>query len=235
MKTESIMRLSLALLFLTLAAVIGGLGYLTATDPQFNHIIRSDLDLKQQQHDRVSLELTKKWKWLAYNDVAVSDERYPMVLMRSGYKVLKVKDGKALVGWQYEVMNTSPKTNYVATISLDLTDRDGFKIAGSSKSGKVLKGSFSQIKDTIEIDSDDIDRLSNTDWTISLSGDWKASEKNTPKTRYERFVELVLNNEAPWWIYEEYGADEPPEAAKFYDKWLMVVQALRIKAGKEQI
>lgn len=158
-----------------------------------------------------------------------------MVLMRSGYKVLKVKDGKALVGWQYEVMNTSPKTNYVATISLDLTDRDGFKIAGSSKSGKVLKGSFSQIKDTIEIDSDDIDRLSNTDWTISLSGDWKASEKNTPKTRYERFVELVLNNEAPWWIYEEYGADEPPEAAKFYDKWLMVVQALRIKAGKEQI
>lgn len=233
---QSLLLLSATLLLLTVSIVIGFWGYLNATDPKTNHFVKAQNDANQKEIDSLDLLLQRQWKWFPYSDVAVSKESYPMVVMRSGYKILKIKDGKALVGWQYEVMNTSPANDYVATVQLDITDGDGFKVQGSKKIEKVRRNSYSAIRSTVEIDSDDIERLDSTDWSISLSPNWEIKEKQTKRKRYERFAALVVSEAAPWWVYETYGASKsPPFSASLDEKWKIVIQALKIKEGKEQL
>src|SRR5208337_3757230 len=81
-------------------------------------------------------EIDKSWRWVYY-ELSAKENNYPFVTLRQGYKAIKLVEGKVLMGWQYELLNTSLTTNYNVTVNFDLEDIDEFIVNESSSSENV--------------------------------------------------------------------------------------------------
>lgn len=228
-QSKSIIQLSAALLLIVIAIVVGSAGYVFITNPEFNHIIKNTNKALEARHNAALEQELKQWHWNYNNQINTADEQYPMVVLRTGYKVLKIQNGRAFIGWSYELINTSPSTSYVATVNFNLTDADGFKLNGSTQSSytSIAHHGFDSIKDIIEIDESDIPRLKGSTWTLSLSPNWSDNEGLTKRKRYERLADLVRNDRAPPWVYARFTGD--PSKKGYFDvgeKWIPVIKAL---------
>lgn len=181
------------------------------------------------------LEIDDSWVW-NYSEIGAKEKNYPMVVLRDGYKAIKIVDEKVLVGWKYELLNTSPNTNYSATIHYKFEDKDGFQVNESSATENVPKKEIRTIQKTTWIPYEDYKRISNASWSVSLTPNW--NDKKLKGNRFER-AGIILKESAPYWLKNRlkylFMTDFPSEGDKkgFWqvlapNKWI-VAQALDIK------
>lgn len=222
--SKSILYISISVLFLSVT-------YLVFTNPSMNYALEVEVAqkelLEQQKEVEKANEQNKKlkqWNMFLTSDVAVDDERYPLVVMRSGYKVLKIGSETALVGWKMDLANTSKQFGYMPTIEFSLTDEDRFILESSTESGRILKESFGSIQGTMTIPVSDLERLSGVTWTIRIDN-WIQNEKNLKGKRLERLETLLKDGDKrPNWIDEAF--DENPYLI-VVPKWGAVEKAIK--------
>lgn len=219
---------SKGLLVLTTAAFIALCGYLAFTHPTMNYRESSRIALEADLAADAELADIQEWRHHSWADIDVQDDAYPIVALRDSFKVLRLDSDTALVGWRYELFNTSPKTTYTAQVEYTLQDTDGFSISTDSASKMLRPGRYHEVSGTMSISRVDVRRLGGTNWQIGLSPDWRSSEANTQGTKYERLAELLNTGErAPAWIYQEIEA----RAASRFDfvggKWNQIASAYR--------
>lgn len=216
---KSAMYISMALLLLVIA-------YLAFNSPTINYQLASELAQKEIASQEIELSKVnerntklKEWRWFPFNDVAVNSEKYPIVILRSGFKVIKISDSSSLVGWKMDLVNTSVKSTYLTNVTYSITDSDGFHIGSSSGSGNVLAQTFGVVQGTLEVSNSDLERLSGDDWTISI-GSWSTNEQYAKGKRYDRLKAIVEDdNKRPYWL-KEY-VDETTYLA-YFDKWKII-------------
>lgn len=221
------------LFIIILTAFILLLGYLAYTNPMLNHKIKlseTNQNINKEVLDGLETELKyqeyKQWRYDYFSDVAANEDKYPIVVLRTGYKALKIKDESALIGWIYEIVNTSPNTRYDVTVNFKLTDKDDFEIGSSTEMSFIQAGSYKKITDTIYIDHEDLSRLSGSSWTISLTPSWDFNESDTSGSRYER-LKKIINDVRPSWFYSE--RETIKSLAEFgSDKWLAITKGMNI-------
>ncbi|MFK3975105.1 hypothetical protein [Shewanella vesiculosa] len=218
--TKSVMYGSISLLILIIS-------YLVYNSPSLNHELASKAALKEKvlakaELDKINERNTKlkEWKWFGWSDVAVDNEKYPIVILRTGFKVIKISDDNSLVGWRMDIANTSEKSRYLPSVNYSITDSDGFEISSSSETGNILAQSFGVVQGTFKVSNSDLERLSSDTWTISI-GDWGSNEQYSKGKRYERLKALVEDeNKRPIWL--KTYVDENPFNVYFSDKWKII-------------
>jgi len=146
-----------------------------------------------------------EWNYDEFSDVDTKDEKYPIVVLRTGYKIIRFGHESSLIGWVYEIMNTSPESFYEATVTFKILDQDRFLIEeGEGKTG-IRPGSYGTVQDTISVANDDLSRITNSSWTIQLSPDWMSMEKETKGKRYDRLCKIIREKtpsaNLPFWAY----------------------------------
>lgn len=202
---ESLLILAKVLLTIILSLFILVIGYMAYMNPNINHVIYLS-ELKSQEFEErlknaqldINNATLKKWNYY-YTSIAIKEDKYPIVALRTGFKILKIRPESSLVGWTYEIVNTSPSTKYSVEIDFKLTDADDFVVGSSIESGIVGPEDYRKITGTINIDNDDLSRLNNSDWTVLLSPSWSTSESKTEGNRYER-LEKIIKDAAPIWL-----------------------------------
>jgi len=229
---EGLLILAKILLLISIIIFLLAIGYLAYTNPNTNYELhQSNVNsqilqdaLNKSTLDAANAQL-KEWKYDYSSDVGISDDKYPIVVLRSGFKVLKLKSDSALVGWNYEIANTSPSSRYEVTVGYSLTDRDDFKIGTSTGTGIIQPKGYEKITGTINIGVEDLERLNSSTWTIVLNPSWSFNEKKTTGIRYER-LEKFFKDIAPLWTY--FKKDELIKHAKTYEdkKWQAVSKGL---------
>jgi hypothetical protein len=115
--------------------------------------------------------------------------------------VIKTDQNGALVGWIYEVANTSPKNGYEVNVEYSITDNDGFGVATDEAKEYIAAQKTKVIRDTVYVANDDVSRLSSSNWTIWLDKNWKDLEKGTKQDRYTR-LKAVMPDYPPVWVSE---------------------------------
>lgn len=228
--TKSFFFISVSILFLVAA-------YLAFNSPSLNFKLAEKIATKEDAIKSIKLEninernnKLKEWKWFYSTDVAVDNEKYPIVILRSGYKVLSISEKLSLVGWKMDIANTSPKSRYYPSIEYSITDTDGFEIGSSSEKGNVLAQSFGSIQGTLNIANSDLERLSLEDWTISI-GNWSTDEKNTKEKRYDRLKKMIKDeNKRPFWINS--AIEENKYIGMFSEKWKQIKSIISPEAPK---
>jgi hypothetical protein len=202
------------LFFLALTVTFSSVAYLLLTNPEFNrplHQEQAALDEEAEQQDAEP----KKWSYSSLSDVAVTSEKYPLVVLRTGFKVIRIGPQKSLVGWKYEIVNTSPSTKYAPEVEFILQDEDGFDIAFGRSDSIVQPTSYGVITGTIEIDNIDLDRMSQSSWTVQLSSNWEVKESGTTGKRYDR-LKALAQSQLPAWAREDAKNEY---LGLFSDKW----------------
>jgi hypothetical protein len=142
------------------------------------------------------LEIDSSWKW-NYSEIGTKENNYPIVVLKDGYKAIKLVDQKVLVGWKYELLNTSPSTNYTVSIEYKFNDKDDFLIKESSGSENVPKQQIRTIMNTTWISYEDFKRISGSSWSVSLTPGW--GDKKLKGNRFER-AGNILKDKAPYWF-----------------------------------
>ena len=101
---KSSMYLSISILMLVVA-------YLAFSNPALNYILAYEAKEKERKLAEDELSSVndrnaklKEWRWFGLGDVATDSEKYPIVVMRSGFKVIKIADERVLVGWRMDKM-----------------------------------------------------------------------------------------------------------------------------------
>ncbi len=196
---EEIFILAKVILTVTMAFLVLVAGYLLYTNPRFNEELRKANEaLDQLEQERASLqiqsvnELLKQWKYDYSGDVATKEEKYPMVVLRTGFKVLRFDNEEAaLVGWAYELVNTSPKQGYTANVEYSLTDFEGFEIATGNGKTIVQPEDYGFVRGIITVNNKDLPRLYSSTWTLSLSPPWTIYEDKTKGDRYSRLESVI--------------------------------------------
>lgn len=139
------------------------------------------------------------WNW-NYDQIDIEENNYPMVVLRDGYKAIKVDGKKVLMGWQYEVLNTSPSKGYNVTVDYRFEDKDGFVICESSGSEIIAKKEYDTVKNTVLVSYSDYNRILRRSWSVQVSPDW--SEEKLKGTPLERAGEL-LKQDSPYWLEDK--------------------------------
>ena len=203
------------------------MGYLAYTNPDLNFQKRI---LLEQQESQASAKLME-WRYDELSDVGVEDEKYPIVVLRTGFKLLKIEEKHAIVGWIYEAINTSPSSQYLTEVDFKLTDIDEFELEGGNSEQTIEAHSSGIIKGQIKISKSDIPRLSQSTWTVRLTPSWQTKEKNTTGKRYDRLKAIIIDNE-PYWIKETL---EKNKILTYFPKWQIIQEAINDKnASKKQ-
>ena len=231
---ESLLILAKVLLTIILSIFILGIGYMAYMNPNINHLIYlSELEsqefeerLKNVQLD-IENEKLKEWNYDFYSSIDTKEDKYPIVSLRTGFKVLKIQPEGALVGWSYEVINTSPSTTYTVKIDYKLTDTDDFVIGSSIGEGIVVAEGYRKITGIINIENDDLSRLIGSSWTVLLSPIWMATESKTEGNRYERLEKIVKDTKPlPFWLLRM-KKDTLTGFAKYREeKWIAIVKGI---------
>ena len=141
-------------------------------------------------------KIDDSWKW-NYSEIGTEETNYPIVVLRDGYKAIKLNGDKVLVGWKYELLNTSPIDNYNVSITYQLKDKDDFQISESSASEIVRSGQVSTIQTTTLIPYEDFTRVSGSGWSVHLTPDW--TDKKLKGNRFERAGSIFKKN-SPYWF-----------------------------------
>jgi hypothetical protein len=182
-----------------------------------------------------TISINKLWKW-HYTEISAKEDNYPIMVLRDGYKAIKIVGDNVLMGWNYELLNTSPKRSYIVTVNYDLEDGDGFLINESTSEKNVPPQEIRTLKQTTLVPCDNYNRIKGYSWYVRLTPDWKTEKLEG--NRFER-AGVILKKEAPYWLrtYLTYlfMNDFPSHAAKigffqtlFPHKWI-IAQALDIK------
>ncbi|MBY6034365.1 hypothetical protein [Marinobacter daepoensis] len=217
------------LFFLALTVTLSSAAYLLLTNPELNRPLYQDnAELEKQEAEKQDAE-PKKWSYTSLSDVAVASEKYPIVVLRTGFKVIRVGPQKSLVGWKYEIVNTSPSTKYVPEVEFELQDEDGFYIASGRSDSIAQPESYGVITGTIEIDNIDLGRLSQSSWVIQLSSNWEVNEAGTAGKRYDR-LKALAQSQLPAWAREE---AEDEFLGVFSDKWKAIQVGLGLEFPKD--
>lgn len=228
---ESLLILAKVLLTIILSLFILVIGYMAYMNPNINHVIYLS-ELKSQEFEErlknaqldIENEKLKEWNYDYFTHISIKEDKYPIVALRTGFKILKIRPESVLVGWTYEIVNTLPSTKYSVEIDFKLTDADGFVVGSSIESGIASPEDYRKITGTINIDNDDLSRLNDSDWTVLLSPSWPTSESKTDGNRYER-LEKIIKDAAPFWVtsqkdnlivFAEYGIK----------KWIAIVKGI---------
>jgi hypothetical protein len=202
---------------------------------------KTDRRASSQISKTVEKDIDKSWRW-NYSGISIKDNNYPIVALRNGYKAITLSGDKILMGWKYELLNTSNITSYTVTVNYLLEDSDGFVINESSSSENVRPKEISIVKQTTLVPYEDYKRIKNCSWYIKLTQPW-INEKLSG-TPFERAGSILKDN-APYWLTTYlthlFMDDYPFEGDKkglsqlFYpDKWV-IAQTLGIKPDKDLI
>ncbi|MBE7560580.1 hypothetical protein HS125_17210 [bacterium] len=212
-------NLARALLLLGIVSFLGVAGLLLLTHPSVNFSLKQRLMRQEEEARAVREELARltaesekataaekekrlrQWKYDLFSDVDVREDSYPIVVLRSGFKVIRLGTDHSLVGWKYELINTSPKTTYVANVTFTLQDADGFDIDSGVGEAAIPAERYGVVTGTINVDNVDVERLSDSSWAIGLKPNWKENERQTPGTRDSRLTKLA-KSQMPLWVYE---------------------------------
>lgn len=220
-----------ALFFISITVVMMTIGYLLWSNPLLNENLNKRLAEQKQLEVDQTIEDFTEWTYDNFSDVATDSDKYPIVVLRAGYKVIKPGSQQSLVGWRYDVANTSPSTTYEVDVDYKLVDKDSFKIESSSGDIWINPESHDTIYGTMYISNTDLDRLSTSpDWAIRLSPNWITSEKDTQGTRYER-LEAMSGTALSYGIKVQ--ADN--QFLTISDKWLAIQNGLGIEFEKNDI
>ena len=106
--------------------------FVLVTHPSFKKAAESFYSKGDETSKELFVTPHKEW-FHSYSDIAASDKYYPIVHLRSGHKIIKRFGDELLVGWQYELINTSKK-NYLVEITYQILDSDGFLVSESKSS-----------------------------------------------------------------------------------------------------
>lgn len=199
---EKILLASKSIMILSVAGTISAFSYLVFTNPEYNFILSEKIRVEAEVNKLQRTEELQQWKFFQWSDVNASSEAYPLVVLRSGFKVIKVVNDEALVGWRMDVLNTSEKNPYKVEINYSITDEDSFVVTTSTESDWVKPEEFGTIKSTMKVNIANLDRLKSDTWYISAP-DWQDKEKNIKTERYERMSKIIVDdNKRPYWIDE---------------------------------
>lgn len=220
-----------SIFFLSLALMILFGSYLIWSNPKFNHELSERIKIQEQQMLEAAKPKTTDWKNNLFTDVASDNDNYPIVVLKTGFKVIKAGLEKSVVGWKYEIANTSPKTTYTPSVTFTLQDSDGFDIASGSSETVIEPQSFGTIMGTINVNNSDLGRLSDSTWFIGLSPNWLENEKGTKDDRYTRLTK-INKKFFPYWV----GEAAKQEYMEFFanDKWQAIQKTLGVEFPKEK-
>ena len=118
-------------------------------------------------------------------------------MLRDGYKAIKMINENVLVGWKYELLNTSPNTDYTVNIYYKFEDKDGFQIKESSASENVPTEEIRTIQNTILIPYEEYKLISKASWSVALTNRW--NDKKLKGDRFDRAGKILKEN-APYWL-----------------------------------
>jgi hypothetical protein len=143
-----------------------------------------------------AIKIKESWNW-QYSEIGIEDDNYPIVVLRDGYKAIKIAGDKVLMGWQYEALNTSNIKSYIVSIDYKLVDNDGFIINESSSANNVKPYKIINIKQTTLVSCDDYNKITGALWSIKLIPNW-----NIEKLESNRFKRAgaILKKESPYWL-----------------------------------
>lgn len=227
---EGIFILAKILLTIILAFFVLMTGYLLFTNPRFNEELQKTNEyqkkLDQESETRqveIRNEKFKQWKYNYFDEVAIKEEKYPIVVLRTGFKVLRFDEDAALVGWAYELVNTSPNQYYTVNVEYSLTDNEDFMIATGNGETIVQPEDYTIVRGTINVNNKDLSRLYNSTWSISLSPVWTIYEDKTKGDRYSR-LESIVKKIPISWMSEE--VEIKRAMAIFSPKWAAIGRAL---------
>ncbi|EAW31109.1 hypothetical protein GP2143_03273 [marine gamma proteobacterium HTCC2143] len=157
---------TILLLFISfLAYNSSNINYKLASEVAMNEIAAQKIESSKINYRNTML---KGWRWFFSSDVGVSSEKYPIIILRSGFKGIKISDTPSLVVWKIDIFKTSVESRYLQDFTCSITDSDGFDIVSSSASGNISAQSFGAVQGTLKISNYDLERLPGDDWTISI-------------------------------------------------------------------
>lgn len=175
------------------------------------------------------------WEFASEVSISDQDDRYPIFVIKSGYEALSQTPEGVLLGWTYQAINTS-ETPYLAEVSYMIEDDSGYTIASSSSSKWIAPKSIGDVKGTVTLDWEQVDRLPKQEeyrgvfasWTISLEPDWSSEGKTESSTR-ERASEIIASK-YPWLvgIMPDWRKDSLRDTAK----WGAIIE--RISPAEKQ-
>ncbi len=157
---ETLLIITKALLFVSITVIIVAFAYLSLTNRDINKPLDRRLAEQEQFELAQKIDQFSEWKYDHFSDVAADSGQYPIVVLRSGYKIIKLGADKSLIGWKFDLVNTSPQTAYKAEVDYRLLDVDNFEIVNSSGDTWAYPESHATIYGTMYICNSDLERLS---------------------------------------------------------------------------
>jgi len=212
---------ALSALSIFLSALCIVIIFLLLTNPKINLLLK----------EKLKKPLNTEWNY-DYECKIDTDADYPLVHLRSGFKVIKKIGDKLLVGWKYEVINVS-KDSFLVTIDYKVNDYEGFTV-GEGKGKEYIKGGkIETVIDTFRVPFEDLERLDTSNWTVIFSHEYK-------KKKINRFKEAgkILKDNSPFWLqrYLKWRFDDDKDierGKKDNDKWAIIAEVMGIKPDPE--
>lgn len=162
--------------------------------------------------------LNMKWHYDYSSGINTSSESYPIVFIRSGYKIIKYNSSTATYGVKYDLVNLL-KNRITVDVSFILEDIDGFTIAEKTIQDFAYERDFCTIKGTISVPTHEANRVSNLSWRITYKPQQKLAKG---KKRLEELSAVTKDN-LPWDIqsYLTYLTEN-----KYYisEKWKSILK-----------
>lgn len=160
---KGVERISRIIMFVSIALFFGLLSFsVFLTKPLISNYVNEQIAKNQEDHS--ILEEKQKWSIQFDSDVD-ADQYYPIVVLRDGYKVLKVTGETAQIGWAYEVVNTTSDSRSI-NVTYKILDSDNFVIATGESSDTVGGKKVGKIRGTINIPVEDLARINNRTWSV---------------------------------------------------------------------
>ena len=236
---EMIVAIFKSFLLFSISILVITISFLAYKSPDLNYSLADQLKINAEKTRQVELSANKEkdkklkeWVRSGWSDVGTTSEKYPLVIIRDGFKIIKINDNSALIGWKMDILNTSISSQYYPKVTYTVTDNDGFKLNSSTKSGDIPAESFGTIQGTMTIPLSDLERIDDKDWTIIVEN-WKSKEKNAKGKRYERLAKLVANaDKRPFWI--DKMVKEEPSILLFSDKWKTIKDAIATEVATSE-
>lgn len=187
-------------------------------------------------------EFKNKWVYDFSGDVD-ADQYYPVVCLRTGYKILRDDGNSYLVGWKYDLINTTG-SNREINVTYKLIDGDDFVVV-QGKGVKYVKGkSIDTIQDAFVISKKDYSRIYSSTWTINVGAYDSASMKKNNFSKYGEAWKVIdqTNNYRHEWIknYIKYMVNKQlynDNVTDLYsvlygEKWVALIKKSGIKKDK---
>ena len=220
------LMLAKGLLFLVSAALMAVLAYLVLIHPELNFREQARISEDAERAAQAELQELEEWHHHEWSDIDVESDQYPIVFLRDSFKILQIDPESAVVGWRYELINTSPKQAYTADVQYTIQDQDGFDVAHGSGSVTVQAKTYNEISGTLDVSRENVRRLAGSRWTIRLNPDWQIQEAKTEGTRYERLTAILQSNvNMPSWIPRHAQSEDAAFLRVLSDKWKAIAAA----------